>query len=207
MAWDWDKWKEIGTDLAKVGLPLLGTALGGPAGGAAGALVAGLLGKSPDELQPGDLLTGIQNPEILVKLKEIESNHELELQRIILRGEELRLADLADARKMHVETTKATGRRDYNLYVFAWLFVIGFFVVMVVVLYLAFSGKGFSEMNSNAVLLVGVLITALTARLETITSFFYGSSSGSKGKDKTLDRLMSALAGKGDGGIPKIPVT
>jgi hypothetical protein len=199
-------WKKVGAKLAEVGLPLLGTLLGpvGTAGGGlAGNLIASVLGKDPESITPGDMIEAIQNPEILVKLKQIESDNEIELKRLALRAEEIRLADVADARKMHTDTTKATGKRDANIYVLSYLFIIGFFVVMIVILYFAFTGKGFDAMPTNAVLLVGILITALTARLESITQFFFGSSQGSKEKDKTMDRVVMALS-NGSGLAPGI---
>ena len=79
-------WKDVGKKIASVGLPLLGTALGGPAGGAAGALIAAALGKTPSDLTQEDVLSATADPAILVKLKEIEANHEIELQRLIVGG-------------------------------------------------------------------------------------------------------------------------
>lgn len=67
------KWSDVGDMVAKAA-PLLGTALGGPAGGAAGALVASVFGtdESPDAV----MKALNSDPEAMVKVRKIqEENH------------------------------------------------------------------------------------------------------------------------------------
>lgn len=77
-------WKDLGKKLAQLGLPLLGGALGGPAGAQVGALVAAAIGtgESPDEVNAA--LTA--NPELKVKLVEIQKAHEAKLIELQLAG-------------------------------------------------------------------------------------------------------------------------
>lgn len=76
-------WLELGKKLAARGLPLLGTALGGPAGGAAGGLIASALGLASD--QPEVLYSAIQqDPEAVVKLRQVELRHAERLEEISL---------------------------------------------------------------------------------------------------------------------------
>lgn len=63
-------WKKLGAKLVDLGLPLLGTVLGGPAGGAAGEAVAQLLGVDNDE---DKIIAKLEaHPQAIVKLKEYE---------------------------------------------------------------------------------------------------------------------------------------
>lgn len=70
--------------------PLLGTLLGGPAGTAIGTMVASGLGvgATPDEVSQALTV----NPDAAVKLKEIESKRQVELQALVVQAEQNRLA-------------------------------------------------------------------------------------------------------------------
>lgn len=73
-------WKDIANDVGKVA-PLLGTLLGGPAGGAIGAIVAKTLGSDND---PGAVLATLANPDAAVKLKQIEADQAVDLQKLVV---------------------------------------------------------------------------------------------------------------------------
>lgn len=91
------KWSDITNAVGKAA-PLIGTVLGGPAGGSVGALVASALGV---ENTPEAVQAALGNPDNLVKLKELESNerqHFLSMQVEVLR---LELADTQNARAAH----------------------------------------------------------------------------------------------------------
>ncbi len=91
------KWSDI-TNVVGKAAPLIGTVLGGPAGGSVGALVASALGV---ENTPEAVQAALGNPDNLVKLKELESNerqHFLSMQVETLRIE---LADTQNARAAH----------------------------------------------------------------------------------------------------------
>ena len=74
-------WKEVGKKVASLGLPLLGTAIGGPGGGAIGAVVASALGLEDDnpELVAEALK---QDPNAAIKLQEIQTRHKEALEEI-----------------------------------------------------------------------------------------------------------------------------
>ena len=84
------EWKDVANVVGKAA-PILGTLLGGPAGAAVGALVASALGtgNSPDEVSQAL----VSNPEAAVKLKEIESKRQVDLQTILMQSEGNRLAN------------------------------------------------------------------------------------------------------------------
>lgn len=170
-------WKTLGTQIAQFGLPLLGTALGGPAGGAAGTLIASVLGKDPDTLTQDDVLSAVGNPEIMAKLREIESNHEIRLQELILQGEQMHFQDVASARKREVDTTEATGKRDINLYILAWTVVVLFFALVATLMFIDL-GENTGPVNQ--------LFGAIAVGFGTVLQYFFGSSKSSNEKTALL---------------------
>lgn len=65
-------WADLKNDIAKVA-PVLGTAIGGPAGAAVGALVSSALGT---DNTPDAVLSAVQaNPDAVLKLQELEKSH------------------------------------------------------------------------------------------------------------------------------------
>ncbi len=81
-------WKDIANDVGKVA-PLLGTLLGGPAGAAVGSIVSSALGTGND---PSSVLAGLTSPDAAVKLKQIESDQAVNLQKLTVEAEANRLA-------------------------------------------------------------------------------------------------------------------
>ncbi len=79
----WDRVKSIVGDAA----PLIGTLLGGPAGAGVGALVAKALGvaNQPDAIEKA--LT--DRPDTLLALKQLEMEHDAELQRLAIEAERI----------------------------------------------------------------------------------------------------------------------
>ena len=113
------KFKEVAKMISKMA-PLLGSVLGGPVGGAVGGVVsaiANLFGVDPDEAQnnPSVLVEAIEkDPEAAIKLKELENNLRIELQKLLIEQDKMMLADIAGARQREIEIVKATGHRDIN---------------------------------------------------------------------------------------------
>ena len=90
-------WKEIGKKVADAA-PMLGTLLGGPAGGAFGALVASTLGTKPD---PQAVDVALKSPDALIKLRELENAERASLRQHVLDMTRTEAADRADARAQH----------------------------------------------------------------------------------------------------------
>ena len=93
-------WKEVGNTAIKLGAPLLGGALFGPAGTAVGSIIAGKFGVT--EPNPGNVIAAITgDPDAALKLREIETRHTERL--IELENERLRIetADVQNARSAH----------------------------------------------------------------------------------------------------------
>jgi len=91
-------WSKVGKALAD-SAPVIGSLLGGPVGGAAGALIASTLGTAND---PAAVLARIQSdPDTLLKIKQLEQDERDSLrnwQTLTLQAE---LADLQSARQAH----------------------------------------------------------------------------------------------------------
>jgi hypothetical protein len=82
-------WKDIAADVGKAA-PILGTLIGGPAGGAIGAMIASGLGVAAT---PDDVKTALAtSPDAAVKLAQIEKDRQVELQQLIVQAEQNRLA-------------------------------------------------------------------------------------------------------------------
>jgi len=172
---DWEKL--VGT-ITKVA-PMLGTIVGGPAGGAVGTAVKLIANGLGVEETPDAIEAEIRaNPSALLKLKKIEADNKVELRKLVLEQERVRLADVSSARSREVEVTKATGKRDVNLYALGWTVVVGFFGLIALLCF-----KALPE-DSNGV--VFMLFGSLATGFGQVLSYFFGSSKSSSEKTKLL---------------------
>jgi len=79
--------------------PLLGSVIGGPAGGAIGAVIASAFGVDDDVDQ---IAKAIKNdPEAAIKLRKIELDNKTELEKIAMEMARVEIADKQNARKEH----------------------------------------------------------------------------------------------------------
>ncbi len=158
--------------------PFVGAILG-PGGAAAGTaikMIAGALGVEPTA--PA-IETALQNnPDALLKIKELELNHKLDWERLLLEGEKARLADVQSARDREVKIVQATGKRDYSQEILGWIITMGFFIVLGIRLFIKIP----TDQLENVGMLIGALITAFT----TVVQYRYGSSKGSAEKTNLL---------------------
>jgi hypothetical protein len=165
------------------GAPIIGSLIGGPAGGAAGtalALLARAFGADPEN--PEEILQTIKNdPEAYVKLRQIEAEHERELTALALKSKIADLDDRQSAREREIQITKSTGKKDYNLYVTAWCVLTGFFILTAVLMFYPLP-----EGSSQAVYM---LFGALAGGFGTVLQYFFGSSKGSSDKTQMLAEL------------------
>lgn len=178
------EWKEVGLAVKKFA-PLLGTVLGGPAGGAVGgavSLLCSAFGLEADAPDPAQVLAQIQmDPQWQVKLAEIEASNRIELSRLALEQDRAYLADRQGARAADVEKTRATGQRDWAMYLLAGIVVAGFFGLT-----WRMMSHALPEGSNEAVFM---LFGGLNTSFASVIGYFFGSSKGSS--DKTM-----ILAGK-----------
>ena len=160
-------------------VPLIGTALGGPLGGAAASFVADKLGLPQNTIEAVTeaLNAGNLSPEQISNLKtaEIDFKKFLETNKI-------------DVMKLDVENTKSAREMRINTGshiadVLAVIIVAGFFAILVSMM------LGTLNIADNQSLLI--LLGSLYAGFGSVLNFFYGSSSGSQKKDTLIAQAPS----------------
>lgn len=175
------EWKDVGGAIKKFA-PILGTVIGGPAGGALGGVVstvASAFGLGEEEATPQKLSDIISSdPEAAIKLKQIESEHKIELEKLAFQMESIRLADTQNARKREMDIVKATGKRDWNLYALSWIVVAGFFSLCAMLMVVSLP-KGQNEV-------IFMLFGALSSGFGQVLQYFFGSSKSSTDKTKLM---------------------
>jgi hypothetical protein len=165
--------------------PLIGS-LFGPGGTIIGSgvkLLASALGVQPT--QEAVMAEIASNPEALLKLKQLESNNTLELQKLSIEQLRLELADTQGARQRQVDSEKATGKRDYNLYILAWTMVVGFFVL------LGFLMKYPVPEDQSGVIFM--LFGALSTAFGCVIQYFFGSSKSSSDKTELMGQMRKGM--------------
>ena len=171
-------WIKVAEQVAGSGAKLLGTALGGSVGGQVGSLVAHALGvENTPEAVSAELE---KNPEAYLKLKELESNQKIELNRMALQELQAQLADVQDARKREVDITKATGKTDKMLMSLAVVITSGFFCLLGALLWVTIP-------DSNKDILISAVST-LGAAFIGVNSYYFGSSHGSAKKTEIMEK-------------------
>jgi hypothetical protein len=153
--------------------PTLGTALGGPFGALAGAVVAKALGGSEKEIEAS---IDRQDPEALVKLKDGERNFIIEMERLEITREQLVYDDRKDAR---ARETSLGG--DLTTKVLAYAIVGGFIALAFSLLF---------KVTIADSIIAGTIIGYFSAKCEQVVSYYFGSSHSSRTK---TDALTEAL--------------
>lgn len=178
----WDNIKElIGTSA-----PVIGTLLGGPAGGAVGGLISKVLGvdNTPEAIE----LALTNNPDALLKIKELETSKELAILQAELENKRIDVASVIDNRKLdnekdqmflsdkqsarsrQVDSEKATGKVDVALYVIAGVIVLAFFASILALIFITL------DKQSGTYELLLMLFGALTTKFGTVVDYFFGAS-------------------------------
>lgn len=178
----WDNIKElIGTSA-----PVIGTLLGGPAGGAVGGLISKVLGvdNTPEAIE----LALMNNPDALVKIKELETSKELAILQAELENKRIDISSVIDNRKLdnekdqmflsdkqsarsrQVDSEKATGKVDVALYVMAGVIVLAFFASILALIFITL------DKQSGTYELLLMLFGALTTKFGTVVDYFFGAS-------------------------------
>ncbi len=172
--------KQIGASIASLA-PTIGGLIGGPIGTAAGSALLALtkaLGLKSDA-SPDEINQAIQqDPQAALKLRMAEMDYQLALNKQKLDEQEMYLKDVQSARQREVETTKATGKRDINQYVLAWVVIAGFFGLVGLLI--------FHEVPQDQSGVVYMLFGALAAGFTGIMGYYFGSSKGSSEKTDLL---------------------
>lgn len=153
--------------------PVLGTALGGPLGGAAASSIAtALLGK-PDATT-AELETAIKTatPEQLAELKKLDYEFKIKMEEMGLDLERLNQQGIADARAREVAV------KDKLPALLAVGITLGYLAVLFFML-----TYGVPENGGDALL---ILLGALGGSWGSVVTYYFGSSAGSMAKTELL---------------------
>lgn len=172
--------------------PLLGGALSGPCGATLGGIIASVFGtdtSKPDRLQ--NLI--ITDPDAAVKLKQIEVDHHLELQKMVIQAaqENLQniLADRESARQREILANHIPlAAREKTPAVLAYLLTLGVFVALA-------SLFTFPVPSANQEVILAI-VTSLTTVWVGAMGYYHGSSAGSRLKDVNIMRQLHVKKNK-----------
>lgn len=177
------EWKDVGEAVKKYA-PMVGTLVAGPPGGAAGGAVSLLLGALGlgGDATPDMAMAAIQaDPAMALKLKELEQKHQETLAGLVLQLEQATLADKQSARNREIEITKATGARDKNLYILAWVVVGGFLGLTGLLTFVKVPNENLGPVNQ--------LYGALAMGFGAVIGYFFGSSQSSDLKTRIMGMI------------------
>jgi len=180
---DWSK--VVGT--VSQAAPILGS-LFGPGGTAVGAvagsaikLVASALGvPATQESVAAAIAT---DPESALKLAKYEMDNKIELQKLQIQQEQMLIGDVQNARQREIETTKATGKRDANMFILAWVVIGGWLGAIIALIVLKVVAPE-SEIATDPIL--SMLFGSLSTNAGMVVGYFFGSSRGSDNKNAML---------------------
>lgn len=181
------KWSDLSKTIGKVA-PMLGTALGGPMGGAIGAVVSSALGVSNDAEAVAEAIK--TDPQIAVKLREIESQNEANLRDHTFKMLEIEQKEMDSARNMQIQ---ALAQND----VFAKRFVYYFasFLVSMGLVYIACIT--FMTIPTDNVRFADTALGfVLGSLLAPVVNFFFGTSFGSRNKSNDQASMINKLIDK-----------
>ena len=157
--------------------PIIGGALGGPFGAAAGLVLQKALGTNDPKALEASITSG--DPDILVKLKQADNDFKVQMANVGVEEDKLRYDDAASARtrqevvKDSTPTVLAYGVIIVTLAINALLFIYG-------------SPKGLPDIA------LGRILGTWDAATMLVLSYYFGSSSGSADKSNTIAQLAGA---------------
>lgn len=168
-------WKGIVSSIA----PTIGTALCGPIGGTAVKFLAdkflGNENATEDELR--EAILGAK-PEDLVKIKSLESEFKLQMRKLDIDIERLHQLDRASARDL--------AKTDIKPHVvFSVLFIGGYFVILILIM------NGGVKIDDKIFAVFTTVFGVVTASIQQIMNFWFGSSKGSKDKTTALENAVA----------------
>jgi len=163
-----DKIKQLIATVA----PTLGTALGGPLGGAAGVFLAQALGVNPGDDKAIEAKLASADPATLLALKKADQDFQAHMAELGIESDKLVYDDKANARAREIAV------KDNTPAVLAYAITVGFFGTLGFMLW-----NGKPAVGGDALL---VMLGSLGTAWAGVVSFYFGSSLGSARKDTAL---------------------
>lgn len=181
------KWSDLSKTIGKVA-PMLGTALGGPMGGAIGSIVSSALGVSNDADAVAIAIK--TDPQIAVKLREIEMQNEASLREYAFKMIELDQKDMDSARNMQVSalTQDDIFSKRFVYYFAAALYLGGaLYIASITFMEIPEQNTRFADTSLGFV---------LGSMLAPVVGFFFGTSFGSRNKSNEQASMINKLIDK-----------
>lgn len=181
--------KALGQTIVKLGAPLLGTALAGPAGAAIGQIIASEFGGTTTDVAGlASLIT--TDPAAQAKLAEIQSNMKIQLQQLLVTNAQNELAattaqvlsdnqNTEDARKLVAVSIMPA--------VVTFIVIAGFFACFGGLLVYA------SDIQESVSSVLYMMVGSISSAFGGAIAFWLGSSSSSRNKDQALHSTLVAL--------------
>lgn len=158
--------------------PTIATALGGPLAGMAVKKLTSSIFPGEDipvhEMESRLQEAANNDPEIFLKIKEVEKELKIEFKRLDIKLEEIHAGDRASARDMAKSTSILPQVVQAGIYDLGFIFMV----------WAVFFSK--MDLDGTQKDIALVLVGILSAGLVQINSFFYGSSTGSISKTAQL---------------------
>ena len=174
--------------------PFIASALPGPFGVAAKAILGGVFGIGEDAKDADEQITEAiakATPEQIVALKKAEQDFQARMMEMGHKNVEAldRLAkeDTANARQREIEMAK-TGQKDWMPAILGISAIAGFIAVVLFCLLSDLDKWGQSKVG-----IVSGLLGTLTTVVVMIFGYYFGSSSGSAAKNVMLDKLSNTV--------------
>ena len=179
----------IAGPILKTVAPTVATALGGPlAGMATGWLAKKLLGNDTAKLEDiAKFINSANNPETMLKLKEMDQEFKLEMDRMGIDVFALEVQDRSSAREFGIKTKIGAWLQA----VIAVVTVVGFIVSA----FFIFTGN-VTTTDPNMLMLIGTVFGALATQVTQVYSFLFGSSHGSSEKNDQFAKVMQNSVNK-----------
>lgn len=166
-------WKELGKKIVSAGAPILGGALLGPAGAAAGALLASELGTEPTP-EAVDAVVAGASPEVRLQLIDVQNKHIQTLRQLDIDELKVVTADIQNARHEH---------KDHWMPSTLTIILAAMVTLDSLLLFYA----AVPEANKEVVyFLTGQLVTAFL----TAVAYWLGTSRGSADKQRLIERRL-----------------
>jgi len=173
-------WSDIGNMVGKAA-PVVGTLLGGPAGGMVGGLIASALNVSPDPDSVNAAL--VRDPDALLKVQELQINAKVQLEQLAVTAENNRLqaegaqfaaeaADRDSARQLAAKQPNDLIRPAITI-----ILLVGALSILVCI----FTGVGLEALqNPVAASTISLLIGLWFSELKQTLGFYFGMTKESQ---------------------------
>jgi hypothetical protein len=168
---------KLGLEIAKLGAPILGTALGGPAGGAVAKIALDALAEAlGTEPTPEAVAKEVaSNPVAQAVIRTVEQEHGPGILDEMIK-------DRMDARATMVKQTESGSWTGMAPAILTGLNTVAFYGVLGVLIFKGLPDTGARELVSG---MIGAIVGSYIAS----NNFWFGSSPGSKQKDSVIATL------------------